>query len=384
MMQAEESAQISSSITECPRSASITPDLQNNDIQASSDHHEEILPETAGPEASEGAVTAEEPNGENNEGIWVQDSSDSRGSESDVENSENGSDDPWTTTMLYNDYKRQVIHDRTRKSRDGRQERILVRALVDYLSLLENRLLDLEAGYGVENDEVPEKVAEQQEREAPPFEVTVKFFNLLPYFKDDGSYTHNHDQWEERTASEIGRDHGRYAVESPTTDQHPPATNGPIQPPRETEALGNDNIPVYDRPDALPHFQAFVEFVDLYLADHLRLYERLREGKEQHVAFENLWILFEMNDTIYRPLPKTASRFGNHRYNQGREFAEVPRYSHHYYRVSTAIGGMPLMKIMVPTPDSENVDKLEDLLNPLMSTRIKTLAGALERSPTLE
>ncbi|KAK7749143.1 hypothetical protein SLS62_008431 [Diatrype stigma] len=65
----------------------------------------------------------------------------------------------------------------------------------------------------------------------------------------------------------------------------------------ESEALpfasvANDEVDVqiFDQPIALLHFQAFVDFVDEYLDEQIQLFERYRQGKEQHVSFENLWM----------------------------------------------------------------------------------------------
>ncbi|ETS76967.1 hypothetical protein PFICI_10841 [Pestalotiopsis fici W106-1] len=102
-----------------------------------------------------------------------------------------------------------------------------------------------------------------------------------------------------------------------------------------------DNVQAYDQPAALQHFRLFLDFVDKYLGDKIALYDRLRNGKEQQIAFVNLWMLFDVGDTIYCPSRSSA----------GEEYARpgldqsphvpVTRYTPQAYRVVATDGGMP-------------------------------------------
>lgn len=66
-----------------------------------------------------------------------------------------------------------------------------------------------------------------------------------------------------------------------------------------SKSSGDDDIPAYDRATALPHFKAFLAFVDEYFDKQIQLYERVRNREENHIAFENPCMLFDTNDTIY-------------------------------------------------------------------------------------
>lgn len=109
----------------------------------------------------------------------------------------------------------------------------------------------------------------------------------------------------------------------------------------------HDGIQAFDRPAALPHFQTFLAFVDEYLGKEIQLYERLREGKEQHVAFQNLWMLFDVNDTIYSPLHEArAEEYTN---IEGADHTPIRRHTPQAYRVLATTGGMPFSRTMAPT-----------------------------------
>ncbi|KAK5653012.1 hypothetical protein OQA88_9298 [Cercophora sp. LCS_1] len=106
---------------------------------------------------------------------------------------------------------------------------------------------------------------------------------------------------------------------------------------------------------AWSHFKIVLEFLDEYLAESISLYGRLRSGAVQHVAYENLWMLFDAEDIIYAPardatqaeyvpalgmvpgteaVPIAASRM---RQNTPQAF-----------RVLASSGGLPTSKSLVP------------------------------------
>ncbi|KAI0381928.1 hypothetical protein F5Y04DRAFT_270592 [Hypomontagnella monticulosa] len=134
--------------------------------------------------------------------------------------------------------------------------------------------------------------------------------------------------------------------ESETPDAVPNDGGDDALPFPPTDISGADSIPAFERPTALPHFQVFLDFVDEYLGDQIELYERLRDGKEQHVSFENLWMLFDVNDTIICPLREAgAELFDN---MDGYDHSPIRRYNPQAYRVVATSGGMPLVRTMAP------------------------------------
>jgi hypothetical protein len=93
----------------------------------------------------------------------------------------------------------------------------------------------------------------------------------------------------------------------------------------------------YNRSLALPHFRLLLAFVDKFLGNQVKLYERLNQGKEQYVAFENLWMLFDANDTIYCPLPSAITEGINT--VDGEDYTPLRRHTPQAYRVLATFGG---------------------------------------------
>jgi hypothetical protein len=118
-----------------------------------------------------------------------------------------------------------------------------------------------------------------------------------------------------------------------------------------------DGVEAYDRPVALPHFQAFLAFVDEYLGKQVKLYERLGDGKEQYVAFENLWMLFDANDTIYCPLREVGAEEG-YSNMEGSDHTPVQRHTPQAYRVVATSGGMPSAKALAPAFKMKEADSI--------------------------
>ncbi|PQE28829.1 aaa family atpase protein [Rutstroemia sp. NJR-2017a BBW] len=94
----------------------------------------------------------------------------------------------------------------------------------------------------------------------------------------------------------------------------------------------------YDRPSALLHFRILLAFVEQFFGDQIKLYERLKQGKEQYVAFENLWMLFDSNDTIYCPLPLRTEQIKN---IENSSYTPLRRHNPQAYRVLSTFGGVP-------------------------------------------
>ncbi|KAI1447717.1 hypothetical protein F5Y02DRAFT_352685 [Annulohypoxylon stygium] len=62
--------------------------------------------------------------------------------------------------------------------------------------------------------------------------------------------------------------------------------------------------PQHERREALDHFRELLKFIEKYLEPQIKLYEAIREGTITKVSFENLWMVFNVNDTIYCPIKK--------------------------------------------------------------------------------
>ncbi|KAJ2988903.1 hypothetical protein NUW58_g3738 [Xylaria curta] len=128
-----------------------------------------------------------------------------------------------------------------------------------------------------------------------------------------------------------------------------------------------ESIKAFDKPAALPHFEHFVAFVDNYLSKQIQLYARLRDAKEERVAFENLWMLFDSKDTIYCPLREVSQ--GEVLYAaEGDNHEPVRRHTPQAYRVIATAGGTPLEKSLAST------DKL-GFVNPTMTEQGLDLQG---------
>ncbi|KAI0435671.1 hypothetical protein F4803DRAFT_544743 [Xylaria telfairii] len=113
-----------------------------------------------------------------------------------------------------------------------------------------------------------------------------------------------------------------------------------------------DGTRAFDKPAALPHFQRFVAFVDEYLGEKVNLFNRLRERKEESVAFENLWMLFDSRDTIYCPLRQLTREELD---TTDRNFVRpVPRHTPQAYRVTATVGGTPI-EAFLTSPDEANI-----------------------------
>lgn len=82
-----------------------------------------------------------------------------------------------------------------------------------------------------------------------------------------------------------------------------------------------------------------MDFVTNYLGEEIALYDRFRNGKEQQIAFEDLWMLFDQEDTIYCPVrPSTGEKY--QRMGTDQPHVPVTRYTPQAYRVVATDGGM--------------------------------------------
>ncbi|EPE35643.1 P-loop containing nucleoside triphosphate hydrolase [Glarea lozoyensis ATCC 20868] len=120
--------------------------------------------------------------------------------------------------------------------------------------------------------------------------------------------------------------------------------------------------------EELEHFRIVVTFIECYFDKQINLHKRIRAGKEDKVAFENLWMLFEAGDTVFAPstggesIYNTYDASGNRREATSQQAAgrpsgppmsqelhvSVPRDVPQGYRVSAEAGGIPLRKALAP------------------------------------
>ncbi|RSL39551.1 hypothetical protein CEP53_013974 [Fusarium sp. AF-6] len=353
----------------------------------------------------------------------------------------------------------------------------LVKSLVDYLRVLENRVDHLETSLGSRANKEKKRKGSTTQHSDSTVELAVKFFRSAAYLEEDGSFPKIVDEPDRGTfmCSHDGqhlirvlystlRDNGsnpqRNADPSPpkvgdidivsfgisseaistffakqldvdTKDSHFIRFGKPFRPlirnigrvrehlrklednyghvkteedmsltaahryPEATDTTegweGNDVLPfpgpssskddaleAFDRPIALPHFRALLAFADEYLGQQIQLYERLREGKEQHIAFENLWMLFDVGDTIYCPLREAGTE---EYFNlEGSAHNPIQRYTPQAYRVVATGGGMPLARTMAPTSKMRGNDESVTIVGTGTKSRAEAIASLLTDS----
>lgn len=84
-----------------------------------------------------------------------------------------------------------------------------------------------------------------------------------------------------------------------------------------------------------------MKFIDTYLEPQIQLYEEVRNGSATKIAFENLWMLFNFNDTIYCPIKRghqevTIMEPGN----KAVRYFTKPKLTPQAYRVVHSTGGV--------------------------------------------
>ncbi|RSL82429.1 hypothetical protein CEP51_005150 [Fusarium floridanum] len=143
----------------------------------------------------------------------------------------------------------------------------------------------------------------------------------------------------------------------------------------------DDALEAFDRPSALPHFQTLVAFVNEYLGEQIQLYERLRTGQEQHIAFENLWMLFDVGDTIYCPLREAGTE--EYFNEEGPGHTPIQRHTPQAYRVVATNGGMPFERVMAPSSKMRGKDKSVAIAGTGTQTGAEAIANILTHSAQL-
>lgn len=127
------------------------------------------------------------------------------------------------------------------------------------------------------------------------------------------------------------------------------------------------------RPSSLPHFKTIVGFVERYLDKSAEMYENLKSGRDDKVAFENLWMLFDAGNTIYCPYGNGTEIFHTYEALSERTYSTEPsldmtytraRSSPQAYCVLATRGGVPLRKSLMPggiEEDDEENDFLQSI-----------------------
>lgn len=102
-------------------------------------------------------------------------------------------------------------------------------------------------------------------------------------------------------------------------------------------------LPPQELQGALEHFRILAGFMDKYMSSSIELFDDLRAGKQSRVSFENLWMLFGTNETIYSPKQrgsKTWVRSAVDDDQMANPVGDLPQA----YRIAATFGGAPLMK----------------------------------------
>ncbi|KAK4207871.1 aaa family atpase protein [Rhypophila decipiens] len=104
---------------------------------------------------------------------------------------------------------------------------------------------------------------------------------------------------------------------------------------------GKDNLaPSYDRPSAITHFQLLLDFVDKYLGKQVQLFDCIRNGQEDRVAFKDLWMVFDTQDIIISPVRDTEQKSFRNTL-QDLDHKQIKRFASQAYQVVATTGGMP-------------------------------------------
>lgn len=114
-------------------------------------------------------------------------------------------------------------------------------------------------------------------------------------------------------------------------------------------------LPAFETPEALIHFRFLVNFVEKYLAKLLERFNRLRDGLEERVSFEDLWMLFSTGDTIYSPSVRGGVTFSHGDISH----TAKTRHSPQLFRVLGTKGGLPFRKILATSQAVLEAEVLE-------------------------
>ncbi|KAI0890589.1 uncharacterized protein GGS22DRAFT_151326 [Annulohypoxylon maeteangense] len=109
----------------------------------------------------------------------------------------------------------------------------------------------------------------------------------------------SHSQTENTESKEQA--HERQGSEAPSLHKEDSSNLRKSEPPKRTVV---EIVPQHERQETLEHFRELLKFIEKYLEPQLKLYDDIRQGTVTKVTFENLWMVFNVNDTIYCPIKK--------------------------------------------------------------------------------
>lgn len=93
--------------------------------------------------------------------------------------------------------------------------------------------------------------------------------------------------------------------------------------------------------EAIDHFHLALQFMDLYLAKERSTYEAVKHATATRINFENLWMLFGFDESIYCPQRRGGQEVENLLGSDA--FRAEKRSAPQVYRVLGSIGGLPLI-----------------------------------------
>ncbi|KAI9694334.1 MAG: hypothetical protein M1820_009023 [Bogoriella megaspora] len=277
----------------------------------------------------------------------------------------------FSTATLYKAYRRHLKHDSDPSDDPNRNQANnaprLVKDIVDYVGVLEDRIADLESKVHGDLDgkraeklaqpapfEDSEQVTPEQIIPEPTVALEWKFYSAEnemdangylshPTVNSKGSFTSPSSNTSDVVTDEVEQ----------TGEKNNDSTQVP-----GTHILFNDQDRKnedYDCAESLEHFRILLEFLHTYLSRQLELFGRLRAGQENKVSFENLWMLFDGGDIIYSPLNEGGIDLEEEYYGKERHPTRrrnVPQA----YRVINTNGGLPLRATLAPQTVKKRAD----------------------------
>ncbi|KAJ4387636.1 hypothetical protein N0V93_008233 [Gnomoniopsis smithogilvyi] len=111
----------------------------------------------------------------------------------------------------------------------------------------------------------------------------------------------------------------------------------------ESDTRVGPALPPQELQGAIEHFRTLVEFMDKYMSSSIQTYNDLRAGKQFKVSFENLWMLFGTNETVYSPKQRGSKTWVWSNIDDcqmSNPVGDLPQA----YKIAATFGGAPLMK----------------------------------------
>lgn len=102
-------------------------------------------------------------------------------------------------------------------------------------------------------------------------------------------------------------------------------------------------IPPQELRGAINHFRTLIQFMNKYMGPSIQTYNDLRAGLLPRVSFENLWMLFGTNETIYSTKQRGSKTWVWSNQNEC-YLSNPPSNLPYAYKIAAVFGGSPLMK----------------------------------------